>query len=196
VDGTLTAPNGFNLQAGVLKGTGTVVANVNNSGGAVAPGDGAGLPGVLTIQGNYTQGAGGAFEELLSGTTAGTGYSQLVVTGSAALGGLLDITKSAGFTLALGDTFTILDFASYSGNFVNFDYNGSACSFTGGLLGCAGGVQFAEQFSAGYLNLVVENVGVSGVPEPSTWAMMLIGFAGLGFAGCRRGKSERIAPMA
>ena len=26
---------------------------------------------------------------------------------------------------------------------------------------------------------------VAGVPEPSTWAMMLIGFAGLGFAGYR-----------
>jgi hypothetical protein len=25
-------------------------------------------------------------------------------------------------------------------------------------------------------------IDVSGVPEPSTWAMMLIGFAGLGFA--------------
>jgi hypothetical protein len=24
------------------------------------------------------------------------------------------------------------------------------------------------------------------VPEPSTWAMLLIGFAGLGFAGWRR----------
>ena len=24
-----------------------------------------------------------------------------------------------------------------------------------------------------------------GVPEHSTWAMMLLGFAGLGFAGCR-----------
>jgi hypothetical protein len=28
-----------------------------------------------------------------------------------------------------------------------------------------------------------------GVPEPSTWAMMLIGFAGLGFAAYRRRKS-------
>jgi len=26
------------------------------------------------------------------------------------------------------------------------------------------------------------------VPEPSTWAMMLLGFAGLGFAGYRRAK--------
>jgi hypothetical protein len=29
-------------------------------------------------------------------------------------------------------------------------------------------------------------IGVSVVPEPSTWAMMLLGFAGLGFAGMRR----------
>ncbi|HZZ21512.1 MAG TPA: PEPxxWA-CTERM sorting domain-containing protein [Roseiarcus sp.] len=28
--------------------------------------------------------------------------------------------------------------------------------------------------------------GALTVPEPSTWAMMLIGFAGLGFAGYRR----------
>ncbi len=27
---------------------------------------------------------------------------------------------------------------------------------------------------------------VAGVPEPSTWAMLLIGLAGLGFAGWRR----------
>ena len=27
------------------------------------------------------------------------------------------------------------------------------------------------------------------VPEPSTWAMMLLGFAGLGFAGYRRAKA-------
>ena len=29
------------------------------------------------------------------------------------------------------------------------------------------------------------------VPEPSTWAMMLLGFAGLGFAGCRRLRKPR-----
>jgi PEP-CTERM motif len=27
---------------------------------------------------------------------------------------------------------------------------------------------------------------IAVVPEPSTWAMMLLGFAGLGFAGCRQ----------
>ena len=29
----------------------------------------------------------------------------------------------------------------------------------------------------------------SVVPEPSTWAMMLVGFAGLGFTGYRRAKA-------
>jgi hypothetical protein len=35
---------------------------------------------------------------------------------------------------------------------------------------------------------LVDDVSVTGsaVPEPSTWAMMLLGFAGLGFAGYRR----------
>jgi hypothetical protein len=33
-----------------------------------------------------------------------------------------------------------------------------------------------------------------GVPEPSTWAMLLLGFAGLGFAGYRtRQKAASIA---
>jgi hypothetical protein len=30
-----------------------------------------------------------------------------------------------------------------------------------------------------------------GVPEPSTWAMMLLGVAGLGFAGLRRKEKTR-----
>jgi hypothetical protein len=29
------------------------------------------------------------------------------------------------------------------------------------------------------------------VPEPSTWAMMLLGFAGLGYAGFRKARSVR-----
>jgi hypothetical protein len=39
----------------------------------------------------------------------------------------------------------------------------------------------------------VDNIAVSA-PEPSTWAMMLLGFGGLGLAGCRR--TLKKAPVA
>ena len=50
-------------------------------------------------------------------------------------------------------------------------------------------------------NLVADGSGGFGfdfavggaVPEPSTWAMMLIGFAGLGYAGYRRAREPRAA---
>jgi light-regulated signal transduction histidine kinase (bacteriophytochrome) len=35
------------------------------------------------------------------------------------------------------------------------------------------------------------NASVSAVPEPSTWAMMILGFAGLGFMAYRREKNSR-----
>ncbi len=41
----------------------------------------------------------------------------------------------------------------------------------------------------GFENYYGFTVGVSAVPETSTWMMMLLGFAGLGFAGYRRQKT-------
>jgi hypothetical protein len=38
------------------------------------------------------------------------------------------------------------------------------------------------------------NASFSSVPEPSTWAMMLLGFAGLGYVGYRRARIGRPSP--
>jgi hypothetical protein len=38
------------------------------------------------------------------------------------------------------------------------------------------------------LGLDVSSLTVAAVPEPSTWAMLLIGFAGIGFAGYRKSR--------
>ena len=40
------------------------------------------------------------------------------------------------------------------------------------------------------------STAIAAVPEPSTWALLLVGFAGLGFAGCRKASSERTAGCA
>ena len=51
-----------------------------------------------------------------------------------------------------------------------------------------------ETFSASGVDfLEPTQVLASSVPEPSTWAMMILGFAGLGFAGYRRAKSGTAA---
>ena len=39
----------------------------------------------------------------------------------------------------------------------------------------------------------IDNVAVGSVPEPATWAMMFLGFAGLGYAGFHRGRRTAIS---
>jgi len=58
---------------------------------------------------------------LINGTTAGSGFSQLKVTGSAALAGTINFTVAAGFqgSLTLGETFKVLTASSVTGTFSN-----------------------------------------------------------------------------
>jgi hypothetical protein len=53
--------------------------------------------------------------------------------------------------------------------------------------------QFAINFTAASQSFGGSAQLTTGVPEPSTWAMMLIGFAGLGYAGYRRATMPRAA---
>jgi hypothetical protein len=51
--------------------------------------------------------------------------------------------------------------------------------------------------SAGSYNYPIQEIGTLSVvaaPEPSTWAMLVLGFVALGFVGRRRQRSARLAP--
>lgn len=63
-------------------------------------------------------------------------------------------------------------------------------TFTSSFVGTGGVVTFAinETLGGGNGGVFLDNVVVS-VPEASTWAMMLAGFAGLGLVGYRRQKA-------
>ena len=99
---------------GLLGGGGTIFGNVTNQ-GVVSPGN---SPGTLTINGNYTQTATGT---LLMQLASPTVYDKLVVTGTATLGGTLQVSLLNGYTPKKGETFTYLTAGHITGAFSNID---------------------------------------------------------------------------
>jgi len=92
-----------------LTGTGTVTGNVVSFGSArVMPGgdEAASLTGVLTINGDYTQ-QDARLAIKIKGTAAGSEYGVLNVTGTATLGGELQIMPIEGFEPQPGDEFVV-----------------------------------------------------------------------------------------
>ncbi len=115
-DGTVkTEFSSTTLTGGTLSGTGTVEGSLTNETGTLAPGDSA--PGKLTVEGTYKQEAGGTLAVGIAGTTPDSGFGQLVIKGSATLGGALSLTDEGGFTPASGDKFEVLSATSHSGAF-------------------------------------------------------------------------------
>ena len=117
--GTLATsqPGGLAIQAGTLSGPGTIQGNVINAGAIDA-----GLaPGTLVVTGNYAQTAAGVLNVKLGGTTPETQYDQVKVSGSASLGGTLDIQLINGFGPSAGQTFQVLSFAVSNGNFATIN---------------------------------------------------------------------------
>jgi hypothetical protein len=108
------------LNGGVLAGFGSILhtndqftgRTITNRATIIKPG----LPlGVLTLGERYEQGAAAALEIELAGLNPGAQHDQLVVLGSARLGGTLRLQLRDGFVPAIGDEFVILTCASRSG---------------------------------------------------------------------------------
>jgi len=119
VDGTLTASLApLDLQGGGLRGGGSVVADVNNTGASVEPGS---PVGVLTIDGDYAQGGGGRCRIEIAGKEPGVEYDTLAVTGDVTLAGTLEVVVLRGYRPKLGHTFSAMEFRSRTSTFGAID---------------------------------------------------------------------------
>jgi autotransporter-associated beta strand protein len=165
VDGSITS-NTFVNHGGTLAGAGTVDGNVTNN-GRVSPGS-AGSPGMLTVTGNYTQAQYTTLMIQLAGASPDQ-FSVLNVLGNANLNGFLDPVLLNGFVPAVGDSFTFLNYASFTGEFSQI----LSQVFNHGT----------EQWSVIYQNnnaiLTVESHTPAVPDQGSTFMLLTLGLLGL-----------------
>jgi hypothetical protein len=64
------------------------------------------------------------------------------------------------------------------------------CNATAGQSACAQGISLFELPPAEASSTLTDTVTLASVPEPSTWAMMALGFAWLGLAGWRKRQGQ------
>lgn len=114
VTGTLAAGENVLVEGGsTLEGTGSVPGIVTQQGGLEA-----GLDGLAVFSiGTLDQDASAVTVAEVGGTTAGSGYDQFVVTGTADLDGTLDVLLVDGFVPVAGDVFDLLVAGGRTGNF-------------------------------------------------------------------------------
>jgi subtilase-type serine protease len=184
---------------GALGGTGTIAGNVTNAGGAIKPGD---APGVMTILDNLDETMPSDLAIELGGTKPGTEYSQLIVDGSASLLGKLDLSLVDGFALTSGETFDIVETGDgLTDGLTSLSLDGGACWAKSGGFECNAGAFFdlftlsvvPGALAGGNPEDLLVSVSTTPVPEPSTWAMMLAGFAEIGFLTYRASRKAGAA---
>jgi outer membrane autotransporter protein len=103
VDGSIASTQTLVNASGLLGGHGSLGGSLVNS-GTVSPGD---SPGTLTVNGNYTQNAGGTLRIEVAGLAASQ-HDLLVVNGHASLASTLQLIGLSGFKLHVGDQVTFL----------------------------------------------------------------------------------------
>jgi hypothetical protein len=134
----------------IVTGSGPIPGQLENRGGLVAPGNGIGT---LSLDGRFANGTDGTLEFELGGTTPGTQYDQLQVTGGAALGGTLAVSFAdlggGTFAPSVGNSFMLITASEGVGG--EFDQ-----------LLLPGGFQWNVAYNASGVVLSVVGLGVTG----------------------------------
>ena len=195
VDGTLTVgtttAGSANISGGNIFGNkGTWAANVNNSGGTFNIGDIVQTAGSESISGTYTQSSSGALDIDVGGTTPGTQFDQLTISGAAMLNGTLNLDLINGFIPTIGSMFDILN-ASTLDNTMFATVNGTSINSN---------EHFIVVYNSNNVTLdVVAGMGPQGLgggepggnsptPEPATLLLLATGLLGIGAISRRRSK--------
>jgi hypothetical protein len=126
---TLTEPEGerqtLQLDGGSFHGPGAVVANVVSPGATVSPSADNATPGLLRIEGDYTQNLGGALTAHVAGSGAGR-HDRLAVSGAASIAGGLAAVTVGGYQPAVPTTVPdVLDGGTLTGNFSSVSSTGA-----------------------------------------------------------------------
>jgi hypothetical protein len=109
-----TLQGDLNLNAGSLRGNGTVDGTVTLGTVTLSPGA---SPGKLMVTGDLVLNAASVVRIELAGTTPTSGYDWIEVGGTASLAGTLNVSEISGFTAGPGMSFTVMQFASSTGAF-------------------------------------------------------------------------------
>ena len=153
-----------------LGGSGSVGALTVNSGAFVTPGI---SPGILTVNGDYTQ--AGQYTAEIAGTTAGSQYDQIGVTGAVDISGGSLVTLFSGAGYSMGNLLYILlndGTDAITGNYSGFSQGDVVASY--------GGFDWQISYfadSTGNTFTGGNDIALMAIPEPN--AAALVGGFGL-----------------
>jgi hypothetical protein len=174
--------------------------NVDGFTFTAAPGGGGNSgQGSVVGQGGYGLGANGSFggDAVYIGVDSGTGYAQLLGnTGYSQIGFFMNYAPGIGNNAtiealdAMGNVFATYDIATLApistpGGFNEFEFRG--ISSDSDLI-------YGLRFGGNYILVTGTRDGVpNAVPEPATWAMLILGFGAVGATLRRRKQTTRVS---